>query len=136
MSSEVGKGPNRITEKTWLAEAAITKNRVVVAGTAADEVLQNTVAGAQKIIGIARETAAITESVSITEEGSELAEAAGAITVGALLKADTAGKVTPITVVAGGGTAVAQVGTARGAAAADGDLIVVRLTPGVVQIET
>lgn len=134
--ADPGKGPNRILEKTWLAEGAITKNRVVVVGTAADQVKQNTVAGAQLLIGIAREKAADTQSISITQEGSELAEAAGAIAAGRLLKADTVGKVTPITVVAGGATAVAQVGRALGAAAADGDLIVVELTPGVVQIET
>lgn len=136
MSAEVGKGPNRILEKTWLAEGAITKNRGVVAGTAATQVEQNTVAGAQKIIGIARENADDTVSVSITHEGSELVEAAGAITVGALLKLDTAGKATPITVNVAGATAVAQVGRALGAAAADGDLIVCELTPGIVQIET
>lgn len=136
MSSEVGKGPNRILEKTWESEGVITKNRGVVVGTAATQAKQNTVAGAQKIIGIARESATDTQAVSITHQGSELAEAAGAITVGALLKLDTAGKVTPITVNGAGATAVAQVGRALGAAAADGDLIVVELTPGVVQIET
>lgn len=134
--AEVGKGPNRQLEKTWLAEGTITKYRVVVAGTAASQVKQNTVAGAQKIIGIAREDALTTEGISITIGGSELAEAAAAITQGALLKVTTAGKVTPITFAPAGATAVGQVGRALGDAAADGDLVVVQLTPGVVTIET
>lgn len=135
MGAEVGKGPNRILEKTWNAESAITKNRFVINGTLTGDV-KPAGAAATDIIGVAREQAATDEAVSITHEGSELVEAGAAIAEGALVKSDAVGKAVAITPLAAGATYVGAAGRTLGVAAADGDLVVVELTPGNLVIET
>lgn len=133
--TQVGKGPNPQREKTWLAEAAITRYRFVIPGTSDGEV-KTSGAAAVNVIGVAAEKAAIAEDILITHEGSQLVEAGAAVVIGALVKSDANGKAVSITPNAGGATYVGAAGRATGAASADGDLIVIDLTPANLVIET
>lgn len=106
----------------YKADGAITKYRVVVAGTADGEVAQGSTAGTVVPWGVAAGTAADDGMVDVHVGGTAKACAGAAITKGAKVTFDANGKV-----IAATAATEHILGFAEKAAAADGDLIPVRI---------
>lgn len=107
---------NPILTQSVVASGAIVANRFVT------PVLDQAVAG-EYILGVARTAAADAALVPVDVLGTTVVEAGAAIAAGATVKPDANGKA--ITWATSG----AKVGIALEAAAADGDLIEILLTP-------
>lgn len=118
--------------KSLVAEAAILPYRVVKFGTADGQVVQSAAAADAHIgivEGVAQETAG--ERVDVVMDGTAECTAGAAISRGALLSADSSGRV--ITAAASAGANVRTIGIALAAAAGAGEVIPVALQPGSFQ---
>lgn len=118
--------------KSMIAEAAISPGRVVKFGTADGQVLQSTGA-TDSHIGIVDEVgqADANGRVDVVLMGIVEAVAGAAITRGALLSADSSGRV--ITAAASAGSNVRVIGVALVSAGAAGDIINISVEPGSFQ---
>jgi len=118
--------------KSLVAEAAILPYRAVKFGTADGVVIQST-AAADAHIAIADNLGQATAGarVDVIMDGIADAEAGAAITRGALLSVDSAGRV--ITAAATGGSNIRVIGVALASAGAAGEIIPVNVEPGSFQ---
>ena len=124
-------GPNRTLVKSFVAEAAITKRRIVKFGAANGQVLQ-AAAVADAMFGVAGELdAAINERVDVQVAGIAEIEAGAAITRGALVTADANGRAVAAAPSAGVNNRIIGIATTD-ALAAD-DVTPVLLAPGRIQ---
>jgi hypothetical protein len=111
-------------EKSFLADAAITAYTCVkVTSTGVDVATGDTDA----IIGVAQNTVAIGETVTVRFAGTSKVIASTTVSAGALLTATTLGKVVTTTT-----DHKVVVGRALEASLADGNLIEILLTPGAL----
>ena len=111
-------------EKSILADAAVTAYNVIkVTSTGCDVATGAT----DKIIGVAQATCAAAEQAVVRFGGTSKVIASAAVSAGDRVTATTSGKV--VTTVTDHQTIV---GMALEAAAADGDIIEVLLTPGAL----
>lgn len=124
--------PNPQLVKSFVAEAAVLPYRVVKFGTADGQVVQSA-AATDAHIGVADNLGQATAGarIDVLMSGIAEAEAGAAITRGALLSADSQGRV--ITAAASAGTNAAVVGRALVSAGAAGEVIPVLLGPGSFQ---
>lgn len=118
--------------KSFIAEAAVLPYRVVKFGTAAGQVVQ-AAAAADALVGVADNLGQDTAGsrVDVILEGIAEATAGAAITRGALLSADSSGRV--ITAAASAGANVRVIGVAMDSAAAAGEIIPINVAPGSFQ---
>jgi hypothetical protein len=122
--------------KAFNAAGTVRKGRVVVLNTSDNQVIEAT-AATDSLIGVADVPGDTTASVASGErvdvqlEGLADAVAGAAITRGALLSVDSAGRV--ITAAASAGSNVRTIGTALQAAAAANDIISIHLRQGSFQ---
>lgn len=123
-SQDVSAFPQKVNDA-----AGVLANRVLVAGTNANEVKNPAAANASKIIGVAGHDAANGEDVSIYSFGIVNCVAASAIAVGDYVNvAGTTGKVKTISEAST--TVVYPVGIARSATTADTQYVKVQLSLG------
>ena len=117
--------------KSMVAEAAILANRVVKFGTADGLVVQSAAAADAHIgvVELGQDTASA--RVDVIMDGTAEVTAGAAITRGALLSADSSGRV--IAAAASAGANVRTVGTALASAGAAGEIIPVALNFGSFQ---
>lgn len=118
--------------KSFIAEAAVLPYRVVKPGAADGQVVQSA-AAANAHIGVADNLgqATVGARVDVVMNGIAEAEAGAAVAFGALLSADSSGRV--ITAAASGGTNVRTIGTALAAANNAGEIIPIEVIPGSFQ---
>lgn len=123
-------GPNQILAKNFVAEAAVTKRRIVKVGTADGQVLQAAAVG-DASFGIAAELdVALGERIDVHVVGIAEAEAGGAIARGDLITSDATGQAVAAAPATGVNNRV--VGIAMVSAVA-GDIFPVLLAPGQIQ---
>lgn len=124
--------PNPGLTKSMVAEAAVLPYRVVKFGTADGQVIQSA-AAADAHVGVADNLGQATAGARIDVIMNDIAdaEAGAAITRGALLSADSSGRV--ITAAASAGANVRVIGVALASAAGAGEIIPVRVEPGSFQ---
>lgn len=117
--------------KSMIAEAAILPRRVVKFGAADGQVVQSAAAGDAHvgISDIGQDTA--NARVDVVVSDITFAEVGAAVTRGALLSCDSAGRV--IVAAAAAGTNVRTIGIAMAAAAGVGEQIPVFVVPGTFQ---
>ena len=122
---------NQGLSKTFIAEAAITKNRIVVFGADDRSVVQAS-AATQPAIGVSDDVGqpTIGKSVDVILDGVVTVEFGGSVTRGALLMADAQGRA--ITAAAAAGSNVRTIGVAMDSGVS-GDLASVMLSPGSFQ---
>ena len=111
--------------KSFTADNAIVKNRVVKITTTGTYTCDTATAASDKVIGVATLAADAAAQVPVQLSGTCKITASAAITAGAYVVATTAGKIVTSTT-----DKDKPIGLALEAAAADGDLIEVLLTPG------
>lgn len=124
-------GPNRTLVKTFTAEAAITKHRIVKFGAANGQVLQAAAVGDAMFGAAAELDVAINDRVDVQVAGIAEIEAGAAIALGALVTSDAVGRAVAAAPVAGTNNRI--IGTAMTDALALGDIIPVLLAPGQIQ---
>lgn len=118
--------------KSYVAEAAVLPYRIVKFGTADGQVVQ-AAAATDAGIGIADNLgqATVGARVDVIQSGIAEAEAGNSITRGALLIADSSGRV--ITAAASAGSNVRTIGVALANAGGAGEIIPVDVQPGSFQ---
>ena len=118
--------------KSLVAEAAVLPYRVVKLGAADGQVVQSA-AAADAHIGVADNLgqATVNGRVDVIMDGIAEAEAGAAITRGALLSADSSGRV--ITAAAAAGSNVGVIGRALASAAGAGEIIPISVSIGSFQ---
>lgn len=123
---------NPVLTKSFVAEAAVLPYRVVKCGAADGQVVQSA-AAADAHIGVADNLgqATIGYRCDVVTSGIAEAEAGAAVTRGALLSADSSGRV--ITAAASAGSNVRVIGVAMASAGGAGEIIPVNVSPGSFQ---
>lgn len=122
---------NQDLVKTFFAEAAITRNRIVALGAADNAVVQSAAANASHI-GVCDDVGqpTIGRSVDVILSGVATVEYGATVTRGALLTADAQGRAIPAAAAAGTNIRVIGVAMVGGVV---GDLGAVMLSPGSFQ---
>jgi Uncharacterized conserved protein (DUF2190) len=122
---------NPIQSVNYVAEAAISVNRLVKFGSGDRSVLQ-AAAATDAIIGVVNELSVVAgERVDVVRQGIPWVEAGAAITRGAPITSDGVGRA--VTAAPAAGANVRIVGFADESASAAGDVIRFVLEPGFMQ---
>lgn len=118
--------------KSMVAEAAVLPYRAVKFGTADGQVIQ-AAAAADALVGVADNLGQSTAGrrVDVVLDGIAEAEVGAAVTRGALLSADSSGRVIAATAAAGANVRV--IGVAMASATAAGEIIPIAVQPGSFQ---
>jgi hypothetical protein len=123
------QGPNPILEKEYLADGAVSGNRIVKAGTNDDDVAQGT-AATEDFIGVSQHAAADNERVRIMEEGITEVEFGGTAAYNDPLTSDANGKAVKANPAAGTNNGI--IGWSR-CSAVSGDIGTAILKQGRIQ---
>jgi Uncharacterized conserved protein (DUF2190) len=119
-SQDISAFPQTVNDSS-----GVLANRVVVAGTGAEQVKRPAAANASKIIGVAGHDAADTENVSVYNSGLVYCVSSAAISVGDYVNiASTAGDVKTVSETAG---TINTFGIARSAATAGSQYVKVQI---------
>ncbi len=118
--------------KSMVAEAAVLPYRVVKFGTADGQVIQ-AAAAADALVGVADNLGQSTAGhrVDVVLDGIAEAEVGAGVTRGALLSADSSGRVIAATAAAGANVRV--IGVAMASATNAGEIIPIAVQPGSFQ---
>lgn len=124
--------PNPVNVRSLIAEAAVLPYRVVKRGSADGQVVQSA-AAADAHYGVANNLGQATAGarVDVVTGGIVEAEAGAAITGGALLSADSSGRV--VTAAASAGSNIRVIGMALYSAAGAGEIIDIQISQGSFQ---